>query len=1072
MTSYVELHARSAFSMLDGASLPEALARRAADLGLGCLALTDLDDLGGAVRFAEGCKEHGVRPIFGAELTLDRGGTVVLLCEDARGWSNLSTLVTRARMGQPRGEPAVDLALLDRHARGLVCLGAAHEGALQRAHDADGPAAAERLGGALAEIFRGRFFVELNDHALAEDVERTRDRLRLAKRLGVPWVAAGDVRHATSADKLVQDTLRCLKLGVPLAEAGDALFPNDARRLRAPAELERAFREVPEGVWRTLEVAERCRFSLDDLRPTLPRFPLPPGEDPDAFLAERVREGARRRYGARLTDRHRAQLRHELRVIRELGLAGYFLIVWDIVRFANARGVLAQGRGSAANSAVCYCLAITAVDPIAGGLLFERFLAEGREEPPDIDVDLAHQDREQVLAYVYERYGREHAAMVCTVITWRGRSSVRDAARVLGLPTEIGDRLAREVGPSVPTDGPVGTAEGAANELSHGGLTRAGLDPSSGAARALVRIVRGLSGLPRHRSIHVGGFVLTGEPLSQVVPIEPASMDGRTVIQWDKDDLAPVGLVKIDLLGLGMLTLLADALELVRAHRRIPIDLASLPADDPATYRMIGRADTVGVFQIESRAQMNTLPRTRPTRFYDLVVQVALIRPGPIQGEMVHPYIRRRRGEEPVTYLHPSLEPVLERTLGVPLFQEQGMKLAIVSAGFSPTQADALRRAMSRSRSGAQMARLGLALLDGMRDRGIEDDVANRIVKQLTAFASYGFPESHAASFALLVYASAYLKTHHAPEFYASVLNAQPMGFYPVGTLVADAKRRGVEVRGPDAERSSWACTLEPTEGAHPFAVRFGLSLVDGVGEAAREGLERGRAAARGREGLDALGRYAEAAAIPARALLTLARAGAFDAWAGDRRRAQWEVRRLTRARGGPLDRPPPPRGVPELPALTEGEIVIDEYATFGASTGRHPIELMRARLAGHGVTPAAALADHPGGPIRVAGLVNSRQSPMTAKGFVFLSLEDESGMVNVVVSPQLAAAQRKVLTEHPVLLVEGELQRHQGALNVKAARLVPMRDVRPLPDAGTRENFARRAERSREREGGQGRAE
>ncbi len=1040
--SYVELHARSAFSMLDGASSPEGLARRAADLSMRSLALTDLDDLGGAVRFSEGCDEHGIRPIFGAELTLSTTGTVVLLCEDATGWKNLSTLITRARMDRPRGEPSVDLSLLDRHARGLICLGGSHEGALQRVHTTRGPMAAEQLGGALAEIFRDRFYIEINDHGLLEDIVHTRDRLRLARRLRVPWVAAGDIRHATSADKLVHDAMRCLARGVSLAEAGDALFPNDARRLRSPVEMQRAFRHAPEGVWRTLEVAERCQLRLSELRAPLPRFPLPAGMDADAFLEARVHEGARRRYGDRLADRHRAQLRHELRVIREFGLAGYFLIVWDIVRFATSEGVLAQGRGSAANSAVCFCLGITAVDPIAGGLLFERFLAEDRTEPPDIDIDLAHQDRERVLSYVYERYGREHAAMVCTVATWRGRSAVRDAARVLGLPAEVGDELAREVGPSTPTDGPAGCAADAARELSHGGMTRAGLDPRSGTARALVRIVRGLSGLPRHRSIHVGGFVLTGDPLSEIVPIEPASMGGRTIIQWDKDDLPTIGLVKIDLLGLGMLTLLSDAFELLREHRGVTLELGRIPPDDPDTYAMIQRADTVGVFQIESRAQMNVLPRTLPSRFYDLVVQVALIRPGPIQGEMVHPYMRRRRGDEPVSYPHPSLRPVLERTLGVPLFQEQGMKVAVVAAGFTPGQADALRRAMGRSRSDAQMARLGLALIDGMRDRGIEGDVANRIVKQLTAFASYGFPESHAASFALLVYASAYLKAHYAPELYAAILSAQPMGFYPVGTLVADAKRHGVEIRGPDVVRSSWACTLEPTESSHRFAVRLGLSLVHGVGDAAFEGLERGRAAATGREGLDALDHYIEAADVPARVHRDLARAGAFDTWTGDRRRAQWEVRRLTRPSAGPLDRPPPPRGEPALPPLTEAEILFDEYATFGASTGRHPVALMRERLAGLGVAKAGDLTSRPEGAIRVAGLVNSRQAPLTAKGFVFLSLEDESGMVNVVVSPQLAAAQRRVLTQHPGLLVEGDLQRHQGAVNVRATRLIPMREV------------------------------
>ncbi|HJL15042.1 MAG TPA: error-prone DNA polymerase [Sandaracinaceae bacterium LLY-WYZ-13_1] len=1081
--AYCELHARSAFSLQDGASLPEDLARRAADLGLPALALTDRDDLGGAVRFAEAAAEHGIRPLLGAELSLDGGGSVVLLCEGARGWANLSTLITRARMGRPRGAPAVDLDTLARHADGLVCLSGGREGALDAAAHAGGSAAAERLAGTLAECFPRGFYVEVSDHALTEDVPRIRQRLTLARRLRVPWVVTGDVRHATAADKLVHDALRCLSRKIPLDEAGDALFPNDARRLRSADEMHRTFRDAPAGVWRTLEVAERCRFRLADLRPSLPRFPLPEGvDDADAYLAQLVREGARRRYGLRFTDRHRAQVAHELEVIRRLGLAGYFLIVWEIVRFARHAGVLAQGRGSAANSAVCYCLEITAVDPIGCGLLFERFLSEGRDEPPDIDVDLAHQDRERVLQHVYERYGRDHAAMVCTTVTWGARSAVRDAARVLGLPAEVGDRLAKEVGPSTPTDGPVHTAGAGARELSRGGLARAGLDPRSGTARALVRLVRGLADLPRHRGIHVGGFVLTGEPLHQVVPIEPASMDGRTVIQWDKDDLDPVGLVKIDLLGLGILTLLSGALDLVETHHGRRIDLGQLPPDDPETFALIRRADTVGVFQIESRAQMNTLPRTRPDRFYDLVVQVALVRPGPIQGEMVHPYLRRRRGEEPVRYLHPSLEPVLERTLGVPLFQEQGMKVAVAAAGFSAAQADELRRAMSSKRSGARMARLSLALIDGMRARGIDDAVAERIVAQLTAFASYGFPESHAASFALLVYASAWLKVHHAPAFYAAILDAQPMGFYPVGTLVADARRRGVEVRGPDALRSAWACTLEPASGPHRFAVRVGLSLVRGVGEAQREALARaGEAArrclattglhgdahenvythedgdahgdeddgARGRGGLEALAAFVDSGGLPRRVLASLARAGAFDALVGDRRRALWEVLRLARPRAGPLDRPAPAGAPPALAPPTEGERVIDEYATFGATTGRHPMALLRERLPPD-VLRAEALARHRGGPVRVAGLVNSRQAPMTAKGFVFLSLEDETGMVNVVVSPQLAARQRRALVDHPVLLVEGELQRHQGARNVKAARLVPVRDVPGATDAGS----------------------
>jgi error-prone DNA polymerase len=1036
--AYVELHCRSAYSFLDGASLPEALARRAADLGLRSLALTDLDDLGGAVRFAEGCEEHGVRPIFGGAVSVEGGGAVILLVEDAVGWSHLSTLITRARTGRSRGRPEVDFDTLADHAAGLVCLDGGCEGALAGWR---GPAG-ERRAARLAEMFPRRFYLEVHDHGILEDVPRTRARTRLARRLGVPWVVTGAVCHATAGDKALWDALRCLKHDVTLEEAGDRLFPNASRRLRGAREVQRAWREVPEGVWRTLEVADRCRFHLRELRPRLPSFPLPEGmEDEDAFLEARVREGARRRYGERLGDAHRRQLRHELSVIRRLGLAGYFLIVWDICRFARSRGVLAQGRGSAANSAVCYCLEITAVDPVGHGLLFERFLSEGRGEAPDIDVDLAHQDREAVLQYVYERYGREHAAMVCTTVTWRARSAVRDAARVLALPAALGDALSREVGRPVPTDGPARTARDAASVLEDGGLARAGLDPASPRARALVGLVRGLSGLPRHRSIHVGGFVLTGQRLSSVVPVEPASMDGRTVIQWDKDDLGPVGLVKIDLLGLGILTLLAEALELVEAHRGVRLDLGRLP-EDPAVYERIQAADTVGVFQIESRAQMNALPRTRPERFYDLVVQVALIRPGPIQGEMVHPYMRRRRGREPVTYLHPSLEPVLARTLGVPLFQEQGMRVAVAAAGFTATQADELRRAMGSKRSAARMARLSAMLLDGMAARGIDRDVAARIVKQLSAFASYGFPESHAASFALLVYASAWLRHHHRPEFTAALLNAQPMGFYPVGTIVTDARRRGVEVRRPDVLHSAWACTLEPAE--PELAVRLGLFLVKGLGDELRPRLERGAAAVRdgALRGPPALERFLEASRLPEGPARTLARAGAFGAFVPDRRRALWEVLRLVRRRGLPLAPTPPTGPTPPLTPPTDGQRVVDDYATFGASPDRHPMELLRPDLVARGVVPAAALATHRPGPVAVAGLVNSRQAPMTAKGFVFLSLEDETGMTNVVVTPALAAEQHRELVDHPVLLVEGELQRHEGAINVKASRLVPIRDV------------------------------
>ncbi|MEM1418508.1 MAG: error-prone DNA polymerase, partial [Myxococcota bacterium] len=926
---YVELETRSAFSFFEGAATPEALASRAADVGLRRVALTDRDDLGGAVRFAEACEDAGVRPIHGAALSV-RGphgeGTLTFLCAERAGWSRLSRWITEARGGgaadAPRGLPALALREVLEGAPGLVLLAGGRGGLLDTAPTED---ARDRLAGQLAESFPGATYLSAQDHDLVEDVPRVAAVLERAKRLALPWLVTGEVRHAAPQDKAVQDALVCLRHRTTLAEAGDRLFPNDGRHLRGPGAMAKRWAAAPAGLLRTLEVGERCVFDLRrDLRPTLPEFPLrdraphapsvpPEVADADALLAVRAREGFRERY-RRPTDRHEAQLRHELAVIRRLGLAGYFLIVADIAAFARHRGILAQGRGSAANSVVCYCLGITAVDPVGMELLFERFLSEGRGEAPDIDIDIAHRDREEVLQYVYERYGRTRAAMVCEAITWRSRSAVRDAARVLGLPAEVADRLAERVGHRVPSDAPTEalfTGGATAGELlAAGGIEAAGLDPRSREMRALLRLVRGLEGLPRHRGIHVGGFVLTGEALADVVPIEPAAMEGRTVIQWDKDDLEPVGLVKIDLLGLGILTLLGDALRHVNAHvpnvrtdaatgiaetDPAPLSLERIPPKDPTTYALIQEADTVGVFQIESRAQMNVLPRTRPERFYDLVVQVALIRPGPIQGEMVHPYLRRRRGEEPVSYLHPVLEPVLARTLGVPLFQEQGMKVAVAAAGFSGAQADALRRAMGSKRSRHKMARLSLELLQGMEARGIGRDVGERIVKQLAAFASYGFPESHAASFALLVYASAYLKANHAPAFYAAILDAQPMGFYPVGSLIADARRHGVEVRRPCVLRSGWLSVLEPAApgGAHARALRLGLRLVSGLGAKASERLE----AALAKRPFRSVAHFAETSGLPRKALAQLARAGAFDALAGDRRQALWQARAAGRPR-------------------------------------------------------------------------------------------------------------------------------------------------------------------------------
>ncbi|MDB4887477.1 MAG: hypothetical protein JWN79_2915, partial [Gemmatimonadetes bacterium] len=931
--AYAELHAHSCFSLLDGAALPEVLVARAAELGLAALALTDHDELGGAVRFSTAAREAGVVALIGAELTVAVPGAsgqpllthLPLLAESAEGYANLSTLITRARRGQPRGEPSVTLDELASHTAGLFALTGCPRGWVATlAGQGDTDAACEAAA-TLMDLFDRRVAIECWDHGLPEERQTTARLIEVAHALDIPWVVTNDVHYARARDRIVHDVLSCLRHDRTLDTMGTRLRPNGEWYLKGAAQIARRWRGNLDGVRATLAIAERCQFRLEHLDPTLPAFPLPAAVSEDAYLARLVEIGARERWGAPGTARrgaaHDAQLAHELALIARLGLAGYFLIVWDIVRFARREGILCQGRGSAANSAVCYCLGITAVDPVKLGLLFERFLSEERTEAPDIDIDFAHRERERVLQYVYERYGREHAAMVCEQITYRGRSAVRDAARVLGFSVDQADALAtlsdrfsarataealraapgdaalseqalaatlggemirgteattrsraekekaKQVAkPMTSADRPTPNAAyepyGSPNAQSAGTkdlaripralherasqgnrwedphapddhterrnpttafretggasiVERAGLDPADRRVRALAEVVDGLHQIPRHRSIHVGGFVLTREPLCQVVPIEPASMPGRTVIQWEKDDLDPVGLVKIDLLGLGMLTLLQDCLLYIRQGRGVTIDLATLDMTDQSVYDDLCNADTIGVFQVESRAQMNTLPRLKPRCFYDLVVEVALIRPGPIQGEMVHPYLRRKAGLEEVTYPHPSLEPILKRTLGVPLFQEQGMQVAIAAAGFTPGESDQLRRAMGHKRSRERMAEICQRMIRGMEANGIAPDVALRIYNQINAFADYGFPESHAASFALLVYASAYLKHYYAPEFTAAILNAQPMGFYSPGTIVEDARRHGVAVLPADLTRSKWDTTLE-WDGAGP----------------------------------------------------------------------------------------------------------------------------------------------------------------------------------------------------------------------------------------------------------------
>jgi error-prone DNA polymerase len=1111
-SEYVELHCHSAFSMLDGAALPETLVERAKELGYPALALTDHDELGGAVRFAQATDEHGIAGIIGAELTV-RDHHLVLLAENREGYGNLSTLITLGRMHQARGTPSVDLDTVARHAAGLFALTGCPRGlvpSLAAAGDVD---AACEAAASLVDIFDRRVAIECWDHGLPEERATTTHLIAVAKALSLPWVVTNDVHYARARDRMVHDVLACLRHERALDEMGTRLRPNAEWYLKSAAQMRRRWQHAPEGIRQSLAIAERCAFRMGQLSPTLPAFPLPPGVSADEYLDRLVAQGAQERWADSPPPNAHAQLEHELALIRRMGLAGFFLIVWDIVRFARRRGILCQGRGSAANSAVCFCLGITAVDPVKLGLLFERFLSEDRKEAPDIDVDFAHEEREHVLQYVYEKYGRDHAAMVCEQITWRGRSAVRDAARVLGFSVEQADRLttlsdrfsARATADALrgieepedvetlysPEGGvkkrmvdaattetmssaqrpkpkaayePYGNAPAQDTKLNYwedpnlkqthnerrnpttalreskspkGIIELAGLDPKDKRVGVLADLVEGLHQLPRHRSIHVGGFVLTEEPLSTVVPIEPASMKDRTVIQWEKDDLDPVGLVKIDCLGLGMLTLIQKCLAYVRRTRGVTVDLAKLDMTDQAVYDDICRADTIGVFQIESRAQMNTLPRLKPRCFYDLVVEVAIIRPGPIQGDMVHPYLRRRAGIEEVTYPHPSLEPILKRTLGVPLFQEQGMQVAVACAGFTPGESDLLRKAMSHKRSMEKMTGICLKLVEGMKANGIAHDIAMRIYKQINAFADYGFPESHAASFALLVYASAYLKHYYAPEFAAAILNSQPMGFYAPGTLIEDAKRHGVRVLPIDIRYSGWDHSLQrrrTSKTSEPF-LRLGIRLINGLGSKAQDLYENARA-----DGpFTSIEDFVRRTGFDKRALRHLAMAGAFDGFVDEpdlakRRASLWDVLDAARGSAGPLaPRKRATRSV--LPAMSPGELTEADYRMTGVSLNGHPMQHLRPLIAPNGILCAAEIAKRAtdGERVAVAGLVICRQRPGTAKGFVFLTLEDETGMVNIVITPKRFEQQALLISTSPLLLVRGVLQIEQTVVNVRA---------------------------------------
>jgi error-prone DNA polymerase len=1019
---YVELRSRSAFSFLEASSNPEDLVAAAAELGHEALALADHHGLYGIPRFHQAARAAGVRAIVGATLQIESGGELLLLVETPRGYRHLARLVT---CGHARAGKETALVSWDEVEEYAADLSALVRG--------DSRLTPELLDRARAH-FPGRLWVDISRQGRREQERANRRAADLAAHARVPVLASGDVRHARPDGRMLTDALICLREKTRLDAAGRRLVANAEQHLQARDAIAERFADRPEWVRATRAVAERCAFTLEDLGYRFPEFPIPPGETQASFLRILTEHGARERYGRPVPERARRQLERELAVIENLDLAGYFLIVHDIARFAREAPMLAQGRGSAANSAVCYALGITAVDPVAMGLLFERFLSEERGEWPDIDIDLPSGDqREKAIQYVFEKYGRYGAAMTAVVITYRTRMAVREMGKVLGLAEDATDRLSALLS-SVEHPDDRGSERAA--------LREAGVDPSAPRIAALLELVTRVRGLPRHLGQHSGGIVIAAGRLDEVVPIEPARMADRRVVQWDKEDCADLGIIKIDLLGLGMLAALEDTLEQVSAHEGVRVDLAQLPPDDPATYEMIRRADTIGTFQIESRAQMATLPRMKPERFYDLVVEVAIIRPGPITGKMVHPYLNRRAGREPVTYPHPSLEPILARTLGVPLFQEQLLRIAMTAAGFTGGEAEELRRAMGFKRSVERMSRIEERLVAGMSARGIERPAQEEILRGITSFALYGFPESHAASFALIAYASAYLKRHHPAAFLAGLLNAQPMGFYSAATLVKDAQRHGVGVLPIDVAHSHWKSALESTARTH--AVRLGLRLVTGLRQETVERLvaERARApfsgaadfAARVRPGGEELAALAELGAL-----------AGIDAGAHTRRSALWQVSGL--AREPLLARVDPEPGASPLPEMSALEETLADYQRSGVTTGVHVMHHLRAELAARGVLSATALRDVPDGRfVRTAGHAIVRQRPGTAKGFCFLTLEDETGTSNAVLTPDYFERFRAALHGAALLEVAGPIQNVEGVIHVRVRELTPLRTRGALP--------------------------
>jgi error-prone DNA polymerase len=1022
MSSYVPLWCKSNFSFLEGASHPDELMEEAHRFGLTALALTDRDGVYGIVRAHVKARELGMRLIVGSQVTVKDESIIILLAQDRHGYANLCRLLTAGRLRSEKGESTVTWDEVCRHAAGLLALWGGDQSLVVGKPDPS--EVAENL----QDAFGDRLYGMLTRHRREEEVlEETRLRER-GKRYGFPLVAVNEILYHTPGRRPLQDVLTAIRYGVPVASYGLRLKPNAEHSLHSPYIFARLFADDPAAIARTQEIADRCSFSLTEIRYRYPSEHMPDGTTSANWLRQLTFEGARERYGSAIPADVVDQVEKELQTIEALDYPGYFLTMREIVKFCREKQILCQGRGSAANSAVCYCLGVTAIDPVRMGLLFERFLSKERAEPPDIDLDIQHDRREEVIQHVYEKYGRDHAAMVANVIRYRSRSALRDVGKALGFSETSLDRAAKLLS----------SYDGVDRKT----LRQMGFDTSKGLNKQLLELSNEILDFPRHLSIHPGGFLLGHEPVHDIVPIENGAMPDRTVIQWDKNDLDDLGLFKVDLLGLGGLTQLDLCFKLLRQHRDIDYSMATIPPDDSAVFDMICKSDTVGVFQIESRAQMAMLPRLKPKNFYDLVIEISIVRPGPITGGMVHPYLRRRSDKETVEYPHQSLKPVLEKTLGVPLFQEQVMRLAVVAADYTPGEADQLRRDMAAWHRTGRMERHRERLITRMQAKGIAPQFAERVFEQIRGFGEYGFPESHAASFALIAYATAWLKCHYPHEFACALLNAQPMGFYAPATIVEDAKRHNVIVRPVDVQASEWDCMLEACEAnLGGLAVRMGLRYVKGLGETDWESIARARRSAP----FISVSDFVRRTTLDEGVLGTLAEAGAFDGLDTDRRTALWDVRRLARSRDESLSQPDR-ENTPLFESLNSFEEVKWDYRTTSHSPRRHPLAPMRTSLTQQKLPDARTVASMKNGEkVRYAGLVICRQRPGTAGGVVFMTLEDETGFVNVVVWESVFQKYSVLAKTVSFLGITGTLQVEDGVVHLVAEKLwEPKMELKP----------------------------